>query len=166
MSGVEAVSQRVASKCRQFESRFRAKRIPAMVRDFYLPDAVMEGRDLPAQVGHKAITRIFTEARSACCRIDIELDALTVVGKVAFGNITNRNTLTSGEIEIHRVLMIWQEVDGDWFVSRDFFFAEQDLLLTELEFAPSIDEIDTMRIPRRRGMRPQAAARSRRRVDS
>lgn len=104
-----------------------------MVREFYLADAVMEGRELPAQVGHEAITRIFAEAREAYSVIEIELDPITVIGSVAFGNITNRNTLTSGEIEIHRGLMIWQEVAGDWFVSRDFFFAERDLLISAME---------------------------------
>jgi len=110
----------------------------------------MEGRELPAQAGHEAITRIFMEAREACDAITIEMDPITVVGAVAFGNITNRNTLLNGDVEIHRVLMIWQKDDDDWFVSRDFFFAEQGLLLSELDIVPRSDKISQRRPSRNR----------------
>ena len=145
MTETDLVEQQVIAKCRQFETRFRARQIATMVREFYLPDAVMEGRELPAQVGHEAITRIFLEAREACSSISIEAEAITVIGKVAFGNITNHNVLLAGSIEIHRVLMIWEERDGDWFVSRDFFFAEPDLMLSELDVLPRSDRIDRRR---------------------
>ncbi|WP_232476061.1 Cif family virulence factor [Flavisphingomonas formosensis] len=145
MADTTVVEQRVTAKCRLFEARFRARQIAAMVREFYLPEAVMEGRELPAQVGHEAITRIFMEAREACSSITIEMDPITVIGKVAFGNITNHNALSSGFVEIHRVLMIWEERDGDWFVSRDFFFAEQGLMLSELDVLPRSDRIEHRR---------------------
>jgi len=145
-----AVEQRLIAKCRKFEARFRARQIAAMVREFYLPDAIMEGRELPAQVGHQAITRIFREVREACNSITIEMDSVTVIGKVAFGNITNHNALLSGFVEIHRVLMIWEERDGDWFVSRDFFFAEQGLMLSELDLVPRGDRIEHRRSGRSR----------------
>ncbi|MBD3760219.1 hypothetical protein O4H52_15345 [Sphingomonadaceae bacterium G21617-S1] len=150
MADVNLVEQRLTAKCRQFETRFRARQIAAMVREFYLPDAVMEGRELPAQVGHEAITRIFMEAREACTSITIEMEPISVIGKVAFGNITNHNALLSGFIEIHRVLMIWEEKDGDWFVSRDFFFAEQGLMLSELDVLPRGDRIEQRRPARSR----------------
>lgn len=155
-TGATAVEQRVMAKCRQFETRFRARQIAAMVREFYLPDAIMEGRELPAQIGHEAITRIFMEARAACGSITIEMEPLTVIGTVAFGNITNHNALLSGFIEIHRVLMIWEERDGDWFVSRDFFFAEQGLMLSELDVLPRGDRIEQRRPAR--GRRAQGSA--------
>ena len=150
MADTSAVEQRVTAKCRQFETRFRARQIATMVREFYLPEAIMEGRELPAQVGHEAITRIFMEAREACSSITIDMEPITVVGKVAFGNITNHNALLSGIVEIHRVLMIWEEKDGDWFVSRDFFFAEQGLLLSELDVLPRGDRIEQRRPARGR----------------
>ncbi len=149
-SAALSVEQRVLAKCRQFEARFRSRQIATMVREFYSPDAIMEGRDLPAQIGHEAITRIFMEAREACGSISIEMEPLTVVGQVAFGNITNHNALLSGFVEIHRVLMIWEEKDGDWFVSRDFFFAEQDLMLGELDVLPRGDRIEPRRPARGR----------------
>ena len=149
------VEQRVIAKCRQFETHFRARQIATMVREFYLPDAVMEGRELPAQVGHEAITRIFLEAREACSSISIEAEAITVIGKVAFGNITNHNVLLAGPVEIHRVLMIWEEKDGDWFVSRDFFFAEPDVMLSELDVLPRPDRVDRRRLAK--GRRTQGA---------
>lgn len=139
MTDAENVEQRLIEKCQQFETRFRARQIATMVREFYLPDAVMEGRDMPAQVGHEAITQIFLDAREACSSISIEAEPVTIIGKVAFGNITNHNVLLAGSIEIHRVLMIWEERDGDWFVSRDFFFAEPDLMLSELDVLPRAD---------------------------
>lgn len=152
MTEAENVEQRLIEKCQQFETRFRTRQIATMVREFYLPDAVMEGRDMPAQVGHEAITQIFLDAREACSSISIEAEPVTIIGKVAFGNITNHNVLLAGSIEIHRVLMIWEERDGDWFVSRDFFFAEPDLMLSELDVLPRAD--------RRRlakGRKPQGA---------
>lgn len=144
------VEQRVIAKCRQFETRFHARQIATMVREFYLPDAVMEGRELPAEVGHEAIIRIFMEAREACSSISIQAEPITVVGKVAFGNITNQNALLTGSIEIHRVLMIWEERDGDWFVSRDFFFPEPNLMLSGPDVLPRIDRIDRRRLTKGR----------------
>ena len=145
MTETNLVEQQIIAKCQLFETRFRARQIAAMVREFYLPDAIMEGRDMPAQVGHEAITQIFKQAREACSSISIEAEPITVIGKVAFGNITNHNVLLAGSIEIHRVLMIWEERDGDWFVSRDFFFAEPDLMLSELDVLPRSDRIDRRR---------------------
>ncbi|MBO9378157.1 hypothetical protein GG804_15405 [Sphingomonas histidinilytica] len=156
MSDQGAVARRVAEKCRQFENRFRAGQLAVMVQEFYLPDAIMEGRELPAQIGHEAITRLFIEVREVCRSIEIEIDPITVIGPVAFGNITNRNTLMTGDVEIHRVLMIWQEKDGDWFVSRDFFFAEQGLLLSELDLVPLVER----RPARNRKPRGQVASKA------
>ncbi|MES1983968.1 MAG: hypothetical protein V4461_03340 [Pseudomonadota bacterium] len=152
MTEAENVEQRLIEKCQQFETRFRTRQIATMVREFYLPDAVMEGRDMPAQVGHEAITQIFLDAREACSSISIEAEPVTIIGKVAFGNITNHNVLLAGSIEIHRVLMIWEERDGDWFVSRDFFFAEPDLMLSELDVLPRAD-----RRRMAKGRKPQGA---------
>ena len=139
MTDTNFVEERVVAKCREFETRFRKRQIATMVREFYLPDAVMEGRDMPAQVGHEAITRIFMQARESCSSISIEAEPIRVIGQVAFGNITNQNVLINGSVEIHRVLMIWEEQDGDWFVARDFFFAEPDLMLSELDVLPRTD---------------------------
>lgn len=142
MTDAATVEQRIAAKCRQFESRFRARQISAMVQDYYAPEAIMEGRDLPAQLGHEAIIHVFMEAREVCHSIRIDMDPITVIGEVAFGNITNRNTMLNGDVEIHRVLTIWQERNGDWFVLRDFFFSEQNLSFGDVGIDPIEEKID------------------------
>ena len=127
MSRDEEVAELLTGKCRQFERRFRDRRIEELVADFYLPDGVLEGRDMPPHAGHEALRSILLDAREVYSMIEIDLDPVTVVGSVAFGSFTNRNILPDEEIEIHRGIMIWREVDGSWRVARDFFFAEDHL---------------------------------------
>lgn len=132
----EAIRDIISGKCLRFEEMFCASRIEEMVAGFYLPSAVLEGRDLPPQRDHGAIARIFREARDTYESISIELDPLEIHDTVAFGTFTNRNTLPTGEVEIHRGIMIWRKIQADWLVARDFFFAEGDpLFVDELQSA-------------------------------
>lgn len=130
------LSDLLRKKCLQFGRDFKAGRIEAMTNAFYHPDAVMEGRDMPAEVGRLAISRIFEEARGVYSALIIELEDVTQIGDVAFANFTNRNTIIAGGIDVHRGLMIWTLVGDDWLVIRDFFFAEGAPLLDPVALFP------------------------------
>lgn len=121
---VNEAEEQIFRKCREFEDSFQVGSIKDMVRKFYHSDAILEGRDLPAQLGHDAITSVFQEARISCDKISINLDPILIVGDVAFGSIRNSNWLNTGEVETHRGLMVWLKKDEEWRVIRDFFFTE------------------------------------------
>ena len=132
----KALSDLLSKKCAQFGRDFKAGRIEEMTNAFYHPEAVMEGRDMPAEKGRLAISRVFQEARDVYSALVIELEEVTQIGDVAFANFTNRNTIVTGGLDIHRGLMIWTRSDDDWFVIRDFFFAEEAPLLEPVALYP------------------------------
>ncbi|MFT4025641.1 MAG: hypothetical protein QM676_02395 [Novosphingobium sp.] len=119
---------RIIDKCVHFEALFAEARILELTRMFYHATAVLEGRDLPPQVGHDAISKVFIEASYNYAGISILLDDIEIVDTVAYGSITNSNTLKNGATEVHRGVLIWRKFGNDWFVVRDFFFAESDHL--------------------------------------
>lgn len=121
----KSVTDEIARQCVRFEALFKASQIDEMVGNFYAPDAILEGRDLPPQRGREAIHHVFADARAMCHSITIELDGVEVHGDVAFTGITNTNQLANGEIEVHRGIMIWRRFDAGWQVVRDFFFIEE-----------------------------------------
>lgn len=133
----KALSDLLRKKCAQFGRDFKAGRIEEMTNAFYHPDAVMEGRDMPAEHGRSAISRIFQEARDVYSALVIELEDVTQIGDVAFANFTNRNTIVTGGLDIHRGLMIWAREGEDWLVIRDFFFAEDAPLLEPVALFPA-----------------------------
>ncbi len=127
------VTDEIARQCVRFEALFKASQIDEMVSLFYAPDAILEGRDLPPQRGREAIRHVFADARAMCHSIKIELDGIEVHGDVAFTGITNTNQLASGEIEVHRGIMIWRRFEAGWQVVRDFFFIEEHPLFGGLD---------------------------------
>lgn len=130
------LTDRLRKKCQRFGEDFAAGRISEMTSRFYHADAVMEGRELPAEKGHQAIARIFAEAREVYSALAIELDSVTQIGDVAFGNFTNRNSIIGGGEDIHRGLMVWVRVNEEWLVARDFFFADGDPLFNSVPHYP------------------------------
>ena len=128
----DTLYDRLRAKCDQFGKDFAAGRLSEMTIAFYHPEAVMEGRDMPAEQGLTAIGHIFEEAREVYSSLTIELEEITQVGDVAFGNFTNRNSIIGGGMDIHRGLMIWTRSGDDWLVVRDFFFSENSPLLSSI----------------------------------
>lgn len=143
-----AASDAIAHKYCRFEEMFAAREIVPMVELLYASSAVLEGRDLPKRSGVAAISRIFADARKVCASIVIELDALEVANGTAYCSITNRNHVRDGDVDIHRGLMIWRLIDGEWMVVRDVFFADGNPLRSALDMD---DLIDGWHGPRRGG---------------
>ena len=136
-------------KCATFGKDFKAGRIKEMIDRFYHPEAVMEGRDLPAQEGREAICRIFEEALDVYSSLTIELEDVKLIGDVAFGNFTNRNAIIGGGEDIHRGLLIWRKDGDEWLAVRDFFFAEGDPLFNSIPLYPSAGQVTPPRRSRR-----------------
>ncbi len=113
-------------KCDLFRQKFERGDIGDMVEFFYAEDAVLEGPGLLPQVGREAIRAIYEDVRHHCHSIRIQLDPVVATSELAYGCQTNINLRIDGETEIHRGLMIWRLIKGEWFVIQDFFFTDVD----------------------------------------
>jgi hypothetical protein len=125
MTQPETAAQAIfQAKCDLFREKYERGNIRDMVDFFYASHAVLEGSGLLPQVGRKAIQTIYEEIRHSCRSIRIQLDPVVVTAELAYGCQTNINLRNDGESEIHRGLMIWRLIEGEWFVIHDFFFAD------------------------------------------
>ncbi len=117
------LSEEIEKRSRQFEDRFAAGDVNGVLDTYYHDTAWMSPPGAPLLKGRDGIAGFFNVAITIYKSLELELVELREVDAVTYE--LGRAVLTpkdSNQDPLHcRYLVIWQNIDGVWRVSMDFF---------------------------------------------
>ncbi len=113
----------IEKRSRLFEERFTAGDISGLLDAYYHDAAIMSPPGSPLLKGREGIAGFFNAAKTTYKSIMLELVELHEIGPVVYelgqGVLTPKD---SKQETLHiRYVLIWQNFDGEWRVSMDFF---------------------------------------------
>ena len=121
----DAIKQVIKARSDLFEANFAAGDAAALVRDYYVPDAmepVVSAGDGPALVGHAPITALFEAFMGAFEKARQVPRFIRADGDLAYEVSNSYLTPKGGGEEVeYRYVATWRRCDDTWRVDSDFF---------------------------------------------
>ena len=119
------VKQAIREQSDLFERNFAAGDAAALIRDYYVPEAlepVVSAGDGPALIGHKAITGLFEGFMGAFEKARQVPRFIRAHGNLAYEISNSYLTPKGGGDEVeYRYVATWRKCDDNWRVDSDFF---------------------------------------------
>ena len=121
----DAIKQVIKDRSDLFEANFASGDAAALVRDYYVPDAmepVVSAGDGPALVGHAPITALFEAFMGAFEKARQVPRFIRADGDLAYEVSNSYLTPKGGGEEVeYRYVATWRRCDDTWRVDSDFF---------------------------------------------